>query len=70
MFYDRATFGNNRLVPGLGKTPWPEFLANSPLSDEVRRDIARVYTEKKDYLAGLTRQQKIDAFARLAMPIF
>ena len=59
MFYDHATFGQERLVPAMGKTPWAEFLSNSPLAESVRRDIARVYTEKKDYLPGLTREQKI-----------
>jgi spermidine dehydrogenase len=70
MFYDRATFGESRVVPGMGKTLWPEFLANSPLSEAVRRDIARVYTEKKDYLPGLTREQKIARLRKVSYANF
>src|SRR5215813_8528616 len=70
MFYDRATFGTDRLVPGLGKKPWPEFLADSPLAERVRDDIARVYTEKKDYHTGLSREQKIERLTKISYADF
>jgi len=69
-FFDKETFGQNRLVPGMGTTPWAEWLAKTPLSEEVRRDIARVYTERVDYLPGLSQAAKIAKLSKISYADF
>jgi spermidine dehydrogenase len=69
-FFNRETFGADRLVVGIGALPWEEFMAKSPLSEQVKRDIVRVYTRKVDYLAGMSRQQKMARLEKMSYADF
>jgi spermidine dehydrogenase len=65
-FFDKETFGADRLVTGMNSMAWPEFLAQAPLSAIARRDIARVYTERVDYLPGLSKEEKLAKLRKIS----
>jgi spermidine dehydrogenase len=73
VFFDKDTFGEDRLVvgtpgggwseegPGQTKTSeshWREFLKKTPLSPQVQHDIVRIQAGKVDYMPGLSSMEK------------
>jgi spermidine dehydrogenase len=68
VFFDKETFGVDRLVKG--KISSPEFLDQAPLGDTARRDVRRLETEPIDYLPGLTSSEKKARLAQISYRAF
>ena len=82
IFFDKDTFGDDRLVAGAAISEEEaapdesdlsrieQFLSRTPLSENVRRDILRVETGKVDYLPGLNSAEKKDRLSRISYKDF
>ena len=68
--FDQANFGERKLVTGYGKIPWEEFAAKAPLNEQARRDFIRIQTETRDYLPGLSQQEKHAKLQKVGYGIF
>jgi spermidine dehydrogenase len=74
-FFDRETFGKDRLVvppgsPSSGRhhAPFPaEYVRNFPISEQAKRDLLRLQDpDQPDYLPGLSSAQKKERLARMS----
>ncbi len=71
-FFAKEVFGEDRLVMGRGGESggrgWADWLAQTPLSPEARRDIARLYDDgaNPDYMPGLSDADKKERLARIS----
>jgi spermidine dehydrogenase len=75
VFFDKETFGEDRLVTGApadrrgrggAAKAWRAFAARTPLSPAARRDLARINAGAADYMPGLTSEAKKDALSRIS----
>jgi spermidine dehydrogenase len=66
VFFDRESFGADKLVVGLGKKPVADLLKDAPLSGRVKQDVARVYAGRGASMPGLTDAQMKDKLSRIS----
>ncbi|MDG2334118.1 MAG: NAD(P)/FAD-dependent oxidoreductase [Myxococcota bacterium] len=71
VFFDKETFGEDKLVPRAGgyhpsAEDTAKFLAEAPLSAAARKDILAIETSPKDYMAGLSADEKKDRLSRMS----
>ncbi len=66
LFFDRETFGADKLIVVRHGLSWTQILAQAPLSANARSDIARIEEAKIDYLPDLSSDQKKARLAKLS----
>jgi spermidine dehydrogenase len=66
VFFDRETFGADKLVVATAGSSWRQRLAEAPLSERARRDIARIEEEAIDYLPGLSSEERKTRLSRIS----
>jgi spermidine dehydrogenase len=84
IFFDKETFGVDKLVinpmnvgssetgdkPTATTDRWKAFMAEAPLSDTAKRDLQRLVEDRKDYLPGLSSDEKKARLARISYATF
>src|SRR5258708_16945337 len=72
IFFDKETFNADKLVVSPqtlrgseaedatpeGAEVWKKFYAEAPIAEQARRDLQRLYHDKKDYYPGLSSDEK------------
>jgi spermidine dehydrogenase len=79
VFFDKETFGADRLLPMPGQgnggesadsaggpDPWMAFMAGAPMPEKAKSDLRRLYEDRIDYMPGLSSSEKKARLARMS----
>jgi len=69
-FFDKETFGSDTLVVGKRREFDAAFIAAAPLTDEAKRDLGRLMTERFDPFPGRTSAEQKAELARMSYADF
>jgi spermidine dehydrogenase len=58
VFFDRETFGTDKLVADFNDKRLAKFLSESPLPERARRDVVRIEEAASDFLPGKSSAEK------------
>jgi spermidine dehydrogenase len=59
-YFNKKFYGKDQLVTGGSyENPTPEYMARTPLTPQMQAEVVRLFTGKTDYLAGLSKEDKI-----------
>jgi len=70
VFFDRETFGADKLVVGEGKLPYDRLFADAPLSARARAQIVQIEEAHIDYMPGLSSDEKKQRMSRISYEAF
>jgi spermidine dehydrogenase len=66
VFFDRESFGADKLCAGIGMRPMEAVLADAPLAERTRRDVARIFTGTGAAMPGLSDAAIKDKLSRMS----
>ncbi|MBT5187953.1 MAG: hypothetical protein HOM01_14180, partial [Kordiimonadaceae bacterium] len=70
VLFDKNHFAQEKLVIGYGKKPWEEFVAETPLSPQAKKDLLRLQLEEIDYMPGKTFDEKFEILRKTSYETF
>jgi spermidine dehydrogenase len=70
VFFDKETYGVDRLVANEGKPTWADYLERTPFSEKAKKDMLRIQTEKIDYMPGLAAAEKQEKLRTMSYEAF
>ena len=64
LFFNKETYGTDRLVPGRPeqdgtREEWRAYLSRTPMSDGAKAGLLRLFTDETDYMSGMSTEEKV-----------